>query len=303
MMQRLGGARRAGSVGIVSVVLLAACAGIGAGGDDGDAPAGGEVGSESGSSGGEVGSAGDGSAAGGLERDSSEGDDDFGEPRPEDTTEEPPADVQIDSTRIEVATLPIGGSADLLGEDLQCVDVGWSEPPVIPTGVAVVIQALVFEPAGQFALADQPCPGDEPPCRAGHPITPTQRCALAIEAWPETSGDTGGWLSASGTIICDAPPDVCSAFATAVAERGGQSIELLPLLAGAALSTDGEGQEGGGPDRGTEPRDDLDQPGDDGVDEAGHPGAGRNGEQVDEQDGEQDGEQDADEDGSGNGEG
>lgn len=274
MIERLRGACRAGSIGIASVVLVAACAdgrvGNGASNGDGaDDLAGGEVASES---------------------DGSEEDGDFGEPTPEDTTEEAPAEVEVDSTTIEVATLPIGGGADddENFQNFQCVDVGWSDPPDIPAGVTVVIRGLVLEPAGHFTLSDQPCPGGAPPCLPDHAVTPEQRCTVAV-GWTDAAGDNGGWLSASGTLTCEADADVCSGFADAVAERGGESIELWPPRTGTTPFGNSEAEESSGSSgQGGEQGEDADQNGVEGT-ENGQGNVEENGEQDSEQNSEQDG--------------
>lgn len=259
MSQRLRGAWRAGGVGLAAIVLVVACAGGRAGfepNDDADGRndlADGEATSES---------------------DGSEGGDDFEEPTPEDTTEEAPAEVVIDPTTIEVATLPIGGNPDDAGGNLQCVDVGWSDPPEIPAGVTVVIEGLALEPAGDFALSDQPCPGDAPLCLPDHAVTPVQRCTVAVE-WTETAGNAGGWLDASGTIVCNADADICSGFADAVAERGGQSIELLPPPTGNGEDEGGSGSS----DEGGEHGEDSEQNGVEGPPEDEHGDAEEDGEQ------------------------
>jgi hypothetical protein len=246
MIARARSAGRLGTLAVVGVLLFTACsngrAGVEAGRAEAEPPderAGDTGAAESGDTGGVV----DGQRAG--EDDVTAGEE-FRAPTPEDTTREAPAQVEIDPTTIRVATLPIGGSAGEPVGNLQCVDIGWSAPPEIPDGVTVVIEGLILEPDGHFAVSAQPCVGDAPTCGPGLAITPVQRCVAAVE-WSGAAGPAGGSLRAAGTLVCEAEAAVCAGFADAVAARGGDFIELSGPQTGTTSSSDGADDPGDAP--------------------------------------------------------
>lgn len=168
-------------------------------------------------------------------------------PETEDTQTEEADDSDNDAVAVELPGLPIGGNAIVVSDTLQCVDVGWTSPPDLPDWVAVRVTGVDLQPADGFALSDEPCEGDAPPCLGGEVrITTTERCYVAV-TWVGPTLDSDRTLSfTSGEIVCtpDRVAD-CEAFRDEVAAAGPQSIGLEP--APSELEGDGgtdDGSEG-----------------------------------------------------------
>jgi hypothetical protein len=94
----------------------------------------------------------------------------------------------------------------------------------------VRVTGVDLQPADGFALSDQPCEGDAPPCLEGEVrITTTERCYVAL-TWVGPTLDSDRTLSfTSGEIICEPDRvDACNAFRDEVAAAGPQPIGLEP---------------------------------------------------------------------------
>ncbi|GAA1941417.1 hypothetical protein [Nocardioides marmoribigeumensis] len=130
---------------------------------------------------------------------------------------------------VELPGLPIGGSSIVVSDTLQCADVGWTNPPDLPDWIAVTVTGVELSPEGEFALSDETCEGDTPPCLEGEVrITTTQRCYVAV-TWTGSTQDPGLLSFTSGEISCPADRvDECESFKAEVEAAGPQSIELQP---------------------------------------------------------------------------
>ncbi len=160
-------------------------------------------------------------------------------PVEEDTTapeaEEPgateaPVDTGNHPVAVELPGLPIGGDAIVVSDTLQCVDVGWTEPPTLPDRVSIAVTGVALTPSDGFALSDEPCEGGAQACLdGGFELARGDRCYVAV-TWTGPTLDSDRTLSfTSGRILC-APDHVarCTAFRDEVAAAGPQSIGLEP---------------------------------------------------------------------------
>jgi hypothetical protein len=134
---------------------------------------------------------------------------------------------------VEVAQLPIGGSAsddtDIAGD--QCVDVNWivqQGAASIPDGVHITITAATFTP-DIFSLADDGCSGTAPPCAGFTFQAGDQECVLAVapNGDPFDTSGTAPVMSLSGKVTCDDPGSTtCATFLAAVGSNAQNTITL-----------------------------------------------------------------------------
>lgn len=170
------------------------------------------------------------------------GDDDFAPPPPEeqDGTEDPAPDDGVDQIALQLPGLPIGGPrATPVSETLQCAEVNWSGPPDLIEGVRIEVTAVSFEPPGAFRLADESCPGADPPCLPTMPAGGGP-CTVAIAWTGEPVEGEGQLFFSDGHVIC-APEaeEQCTEFQQDVAARGPDGIELEPPPGGGDGTGDG----------------------------------------------------------------
>lgn len=166
-------------------------------------------------------------------------DDDFDEPEVEQPGTEEPAGGEVEQIALELPGLPIGGDSVGVSPTLQCAQVNWSGPPDLIEGVRIEVTAVSFEPPGAFQLADEACPGSDPPCL---PIMPAggAPCTVAI-AWTGEPVDGEGQLFfTEGHVIC-APEaeEECTGFQQDVVARGPDGIGLEPPPDGGEGTGDG----------------------------------------------------------------
>jgi hypothetical protein len=166
-------------------------------------------------------------------------------PEAEDPNAEEAPDESGDAVAVELPGLPIGGQPVVVSDSLQCVDVGWSEPPDLPDWIGITVTGLAFTPAEDFTQSSETCPNGTPSCLAeGFQLTGDERChvAVAFTGGP-TINDERLMSFSSGVINC--PPDrveQCEAFRDEVESEGAQSIPLDP--APSEFETDEGGGEG-----------------------------------------------------------
>lgn len=168
-------------------------------------------------------------------------------PATESTETEAADDSDNDAVAVELPGLPIGGNAIVVSDTLQCVDVGWTSPPELPDWVAVRVTGVDLQPADGFALSDEPCEGDAPPCLEGEVrITSTERCYVAL-TWVGPTLDSDRTLSfTSGEVICEPDRvDACNAFRDEVEAAGPQPIGLEPAPAELETDDGGDGSDDG----------------------------------------------------------
>jgi hypothetical protein len=157
---------------------------------------------------------------------------DTGAPEEEDTDAEEEADNSGgDAVAVELPGLPIGGTPVVVSETLQCVDVGWTEPPDLPDWIGITVTGVAFTPARGFTQSSEPCPDGTPPClAAGFQLTGDTRCHVAVAWTGEPTLKARRFMTfTSGVINC--PPDrveECEAFRDEVETEGSQSIGLDP---------------------------------------------------------------------------
>lgn len=157
---------------------------------------------------------------------------DTGAPEQEDTDAEEEADnTGGDAVAVELPGLPIGGNAAVVSDTLQCVDVGWTEPPDLPDWIGITVTGVAFTPAEGFTQSSEPCPDGTPPClAAGFQLTGDERCHVAVAWTGEPTFEAERTMTfSSGVINC--PPDrveECEAFRAEVESEGPQSIPLDP---------------------------------------------------------------------------
>ncbi len=146
----------------------------------------------------------------------------------------PAPDTQSQAVSVELAQLPIGGNTtqDQTTFADTCVTINWivqQDAAKIPSGVQITITGANFS-TDVYAVADQGCADDHPPCigfvfDAGH-----QACNLAIA--PTGSQDATGTepaVSIGGKVTCvDGQSADCVAFLSAVANEQSLSIPLDP---------------------------------------------------------------------------
>ena len=152
-------------------------------------------------------------------------------PEAEDPNAEEAPDESGDAVAVELPGLPIGGNTLVVSETLQCVDVGWTEPPDLPDWIGITVTGVTFTPAEGFTQSSESCPGGAPPCLAeGFQLTGDERCFVAVAFTGEPTLDADRTMSfSSGVINC--PPDrveQCEAFREEVENEGPQVIGLDP---------------------------------------------------------------------------
>ena len=64
--------------------------------------------------------------------------------------EEAPDKSGGDAVAVELPGLPIGGNTEVVSDTLQCVDVGWTEPPDLPDWIGITVTGVTFTPAEGF---------------------------------------------------------------------------------------------------------------------------------------------------------
>ena len=165
-------------------------------------------------------------------------------PRAEDpNAQEAPDEPNPDAVAVELPGLPIGGNSLVVSDTLQCVDVGWSEPPVLPDWIGITVTGVTFSPEGAFAESPEKCEGGAPPCLgAGFQLTGDARCFVAV-AFTGGQSVEGEMSFRAGVINC--PPDrveQCQSFRDEVAREGPQAIGLEA----APSAGSGEGETGAG---------------------------------------------------------
>ena len=147
-----------------------------------------------------------GAACGGGSEESSSADSsdsfDADAPEAEDpNAQEAPDESGAEAVAVELPGLPIGGNTEVVSDTLQCVDVGWTEPPDLPDWIGITVTGVTFTPAEAFARVPESCPGGAPPCLgAGFQLTGDERCyvAVAFTGEPTRSMRTGRCPSAPG---------------------------------------------------------------------------------------------------------
>ncbi len=176
--------------------------------------------------------------------------------------QEAPDEANPDAVAVELPGLPIGGNTLVASDTLQCVDVGWTEPPVLPDWIGITVTGVTFTPEGAFAESPEPCEGGAPPClSAGFQLTGDARCFVAV-AFTGGQSVEGQMSFSSGVINC--PPErveQCESFRDEVESEGPQSIDLEAAPSGGTTegetgegeTGDGETGEGGTGDGGTDP--------------------------------------------------
>jgi hypothetical protein len=145
---------------------------------------------------------------------------------------------------VELPGLPIAGTSVVLSDTLQCVDVGWTDPPDLPDWLAVTVTGVELRPKDGFALSSDPCPGGNPPCLdSSVRLTTTRRCSVAVTWTGPTLHSDRLLFFTSGLIRCaPATVDECQAFRAEVEAAGPRSVELSPAPSEKASdSTQAEG--------------------------------------------------------------
>ncbi len=103
-------------------------------------------------------------------------------PEAEDPNAEEAPDESGEAVAVELPGLPIGGNTEVVSDTLQCVDVGWSEPPDLPDWIGITVTGVTFTPAEGFTQSSESCPGGAPPCLAAASSSPVTRGASS--PWP-----------------------------------------------------------------------------------------------------------------------
>jgi hypothetical protein len=149
-------------------------------------------------------------------------------------TTAPEPDTQSQAVSVELAQLPIGGNTtqDQTTFADTCVTINWivqQDAAKIPSDVQIAISGASFS-TDEYAVADQGCADDHPPCIGFVFDVDHQACNLAIAATgAEGSADTEPAVSLSGNVIClEGETTGCTAFLSAVAEEESLSIPLDP---------------------------------------------------------------------------
>jgi hypothetical protein len=123
------------------------------------------------------------------------------------------------------------------------VDVGWTEPPVLPDWIGITVTEVTFTPEWAFVESPETCEGGAPSClSAGFQLTGDTRCFVAV-AFTGGQSVEGKMSFSSGVINC--PPDrvqECELFRDKVESEGAQSIPLEAAPSGG--TSDGETGEG-----------------------------------------------------------
>ena len=161
--------------------------------------------------------------------------------------QEAPDEANPDAVAVELPGLPIGGNTLVVSDTLQCVDVGWSAPPVLPDWIGITVTGVTFTPEGAFAESPETCEGGAPPClSAGFQLTGDERCFVAV-AFTGGQSVEGQMSFSSGVINC--PPErveQCESFRDEVESEGSQSIDLEAAPSGGASEGETGGERGEG---------------------------------------------------------
>jgi len=162
--------------------------------------------------------------------------------------QEAPDEANPDAVAVELPGLPIGGPTQVVSDNLQCVDVGWTEPPNLPDWIGITVTGVTFSPEDAFAQSPEACEGGAPPClSAGFQLTGDVRCFVAV-AFTGGQSVEGQMFFSSGVINC--PPDrveQCEAFRDDVESRGPEPIDLQAAPSGGTSEGEtGEGETGEG---------------------------------------------------------
>ena len=159
------------------------------------------------------------------------------------SAQEAPDEPGPNAVAVELPGLPIGGPTQVVSDSLQCVDVGWTEPPDLPSWIGITVTGVTFTPEEAFAESPETCEGGAPPCLgAGFQLTGDARCSVAV-AFTGGQSVEGEMSFSSGVISC--PPDrveQCESFRDEVESEGPQSIPLEAAPSGGTS----EGETGGG---------------------------------------------------------
>jgi hypothetical protein len=157
--------------------------------------------------------------------------------------QEAPDEADPGAVAVELPGLPIGGNTQVVSDTLQCVDVGWTEPPKLPDWIGITVTGVTFTPEDAFAESPETCEGGAPPClSAGFQLTGDERCFVAV-AFTGGQSVEGKMSFSSGVINC--PPDrveQCQSFRDEVESEGSQSIDLEAAPSGG--TSDGETGDG-----------------------------------------------------------
>ncbi len=138
-----------------------------------------------------------------------------------------------EAVAVELPGLPIGGSTSVVSNTLQCVDVGWSEPPELPGWLGITVTGVGFNPADGFAVSSETCPGAPSCLDPGFRLTVAgPRCVVPVTWTGPTLDAERLMFFTSGVLVC--PPErvaECEAFRDAVTTEGAQAIPLDPAPA------------------------------------------------------------------------
>jgi hypothetical protein len=144
-------------------------------------------------------------------------------PPVEGTGPEKPAPSAAGAPAIDLASLPVGGSADDNSVVHQCVGVRWLGPE-IPHGVSIQVTGVRIQPPSVFAVASSGCSG--PSCRASYVFVSKQSsCTVPVVAKgpPNETAE----LHVDGRIDCPAGQQtLCKDFA-AQSESQSRPIGLI----------------------------------------------------------------------------
>lgn len=162
--------------------------------------------------------------------------------------QEAPDEADPGAVAVELPGLPIGGPTQVVSDTLQCVDVGWTEPPDLPSWIGITVTGVTFTPEGAFAQSPETCGGGAPPClSAGFQLTGDARCFVAV-AFTGGQSVEGQMFFSSGVINC--PPDrveQCESFRDEVESEGPEPIDLEAAPSGGTSEGEtGEGETGEG---------------------------------------------------------
>jgi hypothetical protein len=124
---------------------------------------------------------------------------------------------------IELAGLPIGGNAEVEGEDptWRCAEVNWTGPPdSLPPEVNLEITAMGTNPPGAYAISDGACSGGQPPCLFSPGILNSPPCGVLIQQIAVSPDGVGELLVLSGDISCGPGQEaLCEQFEADLAQN------------------------------------------------------------------------------------
>jgi hypothetical protein len=142
--------------------------------------------------------------------------------------EEAPDSSGGEAVAVDLPGLPIGGEPVPQSRNVQCVDVVWSGPPVLPDWTRITVTGVAL-PKG-FTRSSESCPTGTPPCVGGDfQLAGAANCHVAVAFTGEPVGENRSMTFSSGRISC--PPDrveECQQFKADVESSGPQPIPLLP---------------------------------------------------------------------------